>query len=70
MPEWILWVLLVVVVLPMAALCLVLIYALALTVRVKAHHHTAGSIPPAGSIPESVACDTAYQKKETSIENP
>ena len=71
MPEWVLWVLFVVVLLPVAALCLALIYALSLASRVKTHHHhTVGNVPFDGSAPESVTCDTAHQKKETSIENP
>lgn len=35
MPEWLLWVLFAVVLLPVAALCLVLIYSLVLSARTK-----------------------------------
>lgn len=35
MPEWLLWVLFVVVLIPVAALCLVLIYALTMFVHLK-----------------------------------
>lgn len=69
MPEWVLWVLFVVVLLPVAALCLALIYALALASRVKTQ------LPTAGNNPEVATCDTACRvapgkgKKETGIEN-
>ncbi len=38
MPEWVLWVLFVVVLLPMAALCLALIYALMLIAHMETKH--------------------------------
>lgn len=38
MPEWVLWVLFIVVLLPVAALCLALIYALMLIVHMELKH--------------------------------
>lgn len=62
MPEWLLWVSFVVVMLPVAALCLALIYALMLIVYLKLKHL------------ELVTCDAACKglhparKKEADIE--
>uniref|UniRef100_E6QM03 Sterol desaturase-related protein n=1 Tax=mine drainage metagenome TaxID=410659 RepID=E6QM03_9ZZZZ len=55
MPEWLLWILFIVVLLPVAALCLVLITALVLTVRLKIMHG------------ESVTVDA--RRKERKIEH-